>query len=80
MVTLHISDVPDELYKRLRARARRNGQSLNAEVLQIIDDAVLREVSSEEVTDRLAELAGEIDLPVDAPRPEEILREERSRR
>jgi plasmid stability protein len=80
VATLHVSDVPEELYQRLRAHARRNGRSLNAEVLRIIDDAVLRELSSEEVTDRLAELAGEIDLPVDAPRPEEILREERSRR
>ena len=80
MATLHVSDVPEELYKQLRARARRNGRSLNAEVLEIIDEAVLRELSSEEVTDRLAELAAEIDLPVDAPQPEEILREERSRR
>ena len=80
MATLYVRDVPEKLYKRLRARARRNGRSLNAEVLELIDEAVLRELTSDEITDRLAELAAEIDLPPDAPRPEAIIREERDRR
>ena len=80
MATLYVRDVPEKLYKRLRARARRNGRSLNAEVLELIDEAVLRELTSEEITDRLAELAAEIDLPPDAPRPEDIIRQERDRR
>jgi plasmid stability protein len=80
MATLYVRDVPEKLYKRLRARARRNGRSLNAEVLELIDEAVLRELTSDEITDRLAELAAEIDLPPDAPRPEDIIREERDRR
>lgn len=80
MATLYVRDVPEKLYKRLRARARRNGRSLNAEVLELIDEAVLREQTSEEITERLAELAAEIDLPPDAPRPEDIIREERNRR
>jgi plasmid stability protein len=75
-----VRDVPEKLYKRLRARARRNGRSLNAEVLELIDEAVLRELTSDEITDRLAELAAEIDLPPDAPKPEEIIRQERDRR
>ncbi len=80
MAALYVNNVPEGLYTQLRARARRNGRSLNAEMLEIIDEAVRRELSSEEVTDRLAELAAEIDLPMDAPRPEDILREERSLR
>lgn len=80
VATLYVRDVPEKLYKRLRARARRNGRSLNAEVLELIDEAVLRELTSDEITDRLAELAAEIDLPLDAPRPEDIIREERNRR
>jgi plasmid stability protein len=80
VATLYVRDVPEKLYKRLRARARRNGRSLNAEVLELIDEAVLRELASDEITDRLAELAAEIDLPPDAPRPEGIIREERNRR
>lgn len=80
MATLYVRDVPEKLYKRLRARARRNGRSLNAEVLELIDEALLRELTSDEITDRLAELAAEIDLPSDAPRPEDIIRQERDRR
>jgi plasmid stability protein len=80
VATLYVRDVPEKLYKRLRARARRNGRSLNAEVLELIDEAVLRELTSDEITDRLAELAAEIDLPPDAPRPEDIIRQERDRR
>ena len=80
MATLYVRDVPERLYKRLRARARRNGRSLNAEVLELIDEAVLRELTSDEITDRLAELAAEIDLPPDAPRPEDIIRQERDHR
>ena len=80
MATLYVRDVPEKLYKRLRARARRNGRSLNAEVLELIDEALLRELTSYEITDRLAELAAEIDLPPDAPRPEDIIRQERDRR
>jgi plasmid stability protein len=80
VATLYVRDVPERLYKQLRARARRNGRSLNAEVLEIIDEAVLRELSSKEITDRLAELAAEINLPPDAPKPEDIIRAERDRR
>ena len=80
MATLYVRDVPERLYKRLRARARRNGRSLNAEVLELIDEAMLRELTSDEITDRLAELAAQIDLPQDAPRPEDIIRQERDRR
>jgi plasmid stability protein len=80
VATLYVRDVPEKLYKRLRARARRNGRSLNAEVLELIDEAVLRELTSEEITERLAELAAEINLPPDAPKPEDIIRQERDRR
>lgn len=79
MATLYVHDVPEKLYKRLEARARRNGRSLNAELLQLIDEAVVRELTSDEITDRLEKLAAEIDLPSDAPRPEDIIREERNR-
>jgi plasmid stability protein len=80
VATLYVRDVPPGLYKRLRARARRNGRSLNAELLEIIEDVVYRELDAAQITDRLAELAAEIDLPPDAPKPEEIIRRERDRR
>jgi plasmid stability protein len=80
VATLYVHDVPEKNYKRLQARARRNGRSLNAEVLELIDEAVLRELTPDEITDRLAELAAQIDLSQDAPRPEDLIREERDRR
>ena len=80
MATLYVREVPERLYKRLRARARRNGRSLNAEVVEILDDVVRHERDAQLVTQRLAELAAEIDWPEDAPTPEEMIREERDRR
>ena len=73
--TLYVRDVPEQLYKRLRARARRNGRSLNAEVLDILGDVAEREQFSGRITQRLAELAHESSLPQDAPKPEDVIRE-----
>jgi plasmid stability protein len=73
--TLYVRDVPEQLYKRLRARARRNGRSLNAEVLDILDEVAEREQFSGRITQRLAELAQASSLPPDAPKPEDVIRE-----
>jgi plasmid stability protein len=40
MATLHVRNVPDELYARLRARADANGRSIGAEVVQLLDDVI----------------------------------------
>jgi plasmid stability protein len=80
VATLYVREVPERLYKRLRARARRNGRSLNAEVIEILEGTAARDAEAATVTRRLAELAKRIDLPVDAPKPEEIIRSERDRR
>jgi plasmid stability protein len=80
VATLYVRDVPERLYKRLRARARRNGRSLNGELLEIIEDVVSRETDAEEISRRLAELAAEIDWPADAPPPEQFIREARDSR
>ena len=80
VATLYVREVPERLYKRLRARARRNGRSLNAEVIEILEGTAARDAEAAAVTRRLAELAQRIDLPADAPRPEEIIRAERDRR
>lgn len=39
-VNLSIRNVPDEVVRRLRRRAKRNRRSLQGELLAIIDDAV----------------------------------------
>ncbi len=72
---MYIRDVPDVLYKRLRARAKRNGRSLNAEVLGVLDAAVRQDQSDAQITQRLAEMVREAGLPPGAPKPEELIRE-----
>ena len=80
MATLFIRDVPEPLYKRLRARARRQGRSLNAEVLDILADVADREQDGARITRRLAKLAAEINLAPDAPTAEQLVREGRDSR
>jgi plasmid stability protein len=80
METLYVRDVPEPLYERLRARALKNGRSLNAEVLVILDEVAARETDAESVTQRLAELAARISWPADAPTPEQLIREDRDSR
>ncbi len=77
MATLYVRDVPERLYKRLRARARRNGRSLNAEVLDILDREAVREEDAVAITEQLRQLAHRINLPADAPKPEDLIRHDR---
>jgi plasmid stability protein len=39
VATLNIKNVPEKLYSRLKARARRERRSLSQEVLRILDEA-----------------------------------------
>jgi plasmid stability protein len=39
MATLNIKNVPEKLYARLKARARRERRSVSQEVLHILDEA-----------------------------------------
>jgi plasmid stability protein len=78
MATLHIRNVPDELYEALRARAEREGRSINAETI-----AVLREVLRPSPEDLLAEiesLRARTTLPTGAFAPERIIRRDRDAR
>jgi len=77
MATLYVRDVPDRLYKRLRARARHNGRSLNAEVLEILEGVAARDDDAMEITERLRQLSYKIDLLPDAPKPEDLIRRDR---
>ncbi len=38
MATLHVRNVPDELYELLRARAARNARSIGAEAIQLLEE------------------------------------------
>ncbi len=43
--TLTLRNVPDEVATRLRVRAQRNGRSMQAELLEIVESAVLDQES-----------------------------------
>jgi plasmid stability protein len=79
MPTLYVRNVPTDVYRGLQQRARRNNRSLNAEALDILSAAAGREPRETAIVDRLREIAREIDLPPDAPKPEELIRQDRER-
>ena len=41
MATLHVRNFPDALYERLRGNAERNGRSIGAETIFVLQSAVL---------------------------------------
>jgi plasmid stability protein len=77
---LHIRNVPADVVETLRRRAESHGRSLNAEVLRILTSSAERERQDTPITNRLEELARRVNLPPDAPTPEELIREDRDRR
>jgi plasmid stability protein len=40
MATLHVQNVPDDLYERLKLRARAEKRSLSAEVVSLLERAI----------------------------------------
>src|SRR3954465_7976154 len=44
---LHVRNVPDELYEKLRARAEREGRSINGEAIAVLEEALARPSPSE---------------------------------
>ena len=83
MATLYVENVPDEIYKALRKRARANRKSIAAEVIALLERNVptaeeLRR--RREFYDRLAELRPRPPLsPGPFPSAEEMIREDRER-
>jgi plasmid stability protein len=80
MPTLHLRNVPTNVYETLKARASRNGRSLNAEVIRVLEEIVEQEQRSTSITEELRRLAEEINLPPEATKPEDIIREARDER
>ena len=52
VATLHVRNVPPEVYEALRARAARNGRSINAEVIDVLTRTV-RTRTPEELVESL---------------------------
>ena len=76
MATLTIRDLDDELRASLRVRAARHGRSMEAEVREIIRDALARPEAPDQlgsrIRQRFATIGGtELEVPArrDRPRP-----------
>ena len=56
MAVLNIRNLTDDIHRRLRRRAQRNGRSMEAEARTILQDALLQEDRSEAALARVWEL------------------------
>jgi plasmid stability protein len=77
---LHVRNVPDEVVEVLRERAHANGRSLNAELVEVLTEGARVQRERGVITRRLAEIAARVNLPPDAPRPEDFIRQDRDNR
>jgi plasmid stability protein len=77
---LHIRNVPERVVATLKRRAKENGRSLNAEVVEALKDYDERHTHAEELLRQLEEFRAEFVLPEDAPKPEDVIREARDER
>lgn len=83
MATLYVENVPEDVYKALRKRAKENHKSIAAEVIALLKQNVPTEAELKkrrEFYDRLAELR--VKLPLTSgpfPSAEEMIREDRER-
>jgi len=82
MPTLHIRNVPVELYERLRAAAARNGRSLNAEVIVRLESTDETWRGNEQWWTEFEALSRRIAarIPPEFPTPEQMIREDRDSR
>jgi plasmid stability protein len=81
--TLNIRNVPERVVATLKREAKKNGRSLNAEVVEALKDYDERHKHAGELLRQLEEFRREWLAPPDAPTPEEMIRaghEERDRR
>ena len=74
VATLYVRNVPEGVIEKLRANARANGRSLNAEALEILEEAAA-EMSATPITDRIEEIAKRLNLGPDDFDPVQVIRE-----
>lgn len=80
MPILHVRNVPDELYERIRRQAQAQNRSISAEVIVLLDRALAQSGrSQEEVLDSVRRRR--FFRPTDAGAPDSttLLREDRAR-
>jgi len=83
MATLYVENVPEDIYKALRKRAKENRKSIAAEVIALLKQNIPTEAElrrRREFYDRLAELRAKPQLTLGPfPSAEEMIREDRER-
>ena len=80
MAILHVRNVPEKLYGRIRRLAAEERSSLSAEVIRLLDTAVAGREQRREVASLLAGIRRRrIKLPAGAPSTLTLLREDRNR-
>jgi plasmid stability protein len=80
VATLHVRNVPDELYAALRERAAREHRSINAEAIAILRRALSRRRGADEILGELRELRERLRWPEGSLSPEELIRQDRDAR
>ena len=83
MATLYVENVPDDIYKALRKRAKASNRSIAAEVIALLKNHIPTEAELKrrrDLFDRLAELRSRPPLsPGPFQSAEEMIREDRER-
>ena len=80
MPTLHVRNVPDELYERLRLRAKDQGRSITAEVVHLLQSALGEDARrQEEILAGVRRRRFYHPATVNAPSSLQLLREDRAR-
>jgi len=74
VATLYVRNVPEDVIEKLRANAAANGRSLNAEALEILEDAAA-EPRATPITDRIEAIAKRLNLGPDDLDPAQVVRE-----
>jgi antitoxin FitA len=83
MATLYVENVPDELYKALRKRAKGNRRSIAAEVITLLEEQVPTGPELQRRRDLVKRLERLRSITLPGPGPfqtsEEMVREDRGR-
>ncbi|MEW6718332.1 MAG: Arc family DNA-binding protein [Chloroflexota bacterium] len=80
MPTLHVRNVPEELYERIRERAQEESRSITAEVIQLLQSALTENKQEQsKVLERIQRRRFFRPADVNAPDTTSMLRQDRAR-
>jgi plasmid stability protein len=77
MATLYVRNVPAPLYAKLVRWAEESGRSVNNEMIALLENEAERRKEGSEWWQKVLALQDGFTLPPDAPRAEDIIREDR---